>query len=441
MVRSAVAEESLLNYLVNLAKSDVCSVGLILGQPSPTRDYVIHFAKTPPCDEDKQSLKVKPVRSINDYLDVWVADHAKHATRMLPGGMYVLGIFVVSQDDLLAPFSPKIKSILNKIHKQLSINNFLHGNPDNSERIVVNLSSKTLTYAIKCYDPTTSIVRPAELKFQPKPTKWKQLECRYELNQVFPLPENDIDFSLKQHMTDIMEMLKVNLKSAIFALDGEIREPDEHIEGLDKKKKLQTKLNDAPISVSVYLPCDCKEISQPVNVLNYGGHIKLTGQVACKIWLNPKATVRAATKALTEDLVRSLAARLDMHWDSLIEEEHGSPEDTNSIHEPPRRVLVQLPNSEVTLSDYLFPGEGPQEAQISLQELLDIRVAEKDTIKDIEGQADLVDMYNETLESESHEGAGKQPETSKMMYILGLGVAFTVLVVSIIIHLLRTYYV
>lgn len=66
-------------------------------------------------------------------------------------------------------------------------------------------------------------------------------------------------------------------------------------------------------------------------MLNYGGHIKLTGQVACKIWLNPKATVRAATKALTEDLVRSLAARLDMHWDSLIEEEHGSPEGTYYI--------------------------------------------------------------------------------------------------------------
>lgn len=52
-------------------------------------------------------------------------------------------------------------------------------------------------------------------------------------------------------------------------------------------------------------------------------------------------------------------------------------------------MLVQLPNSEVTLSDYLFPGEGPQEAQISLQELLDITVSEKDTIKDIEGQAGM----------------------------------------------------
>lgn len=63
--------------------------------------------------------------------------------------------------------------------------------------------------------------------------------------------------------------------------------------------------------------------------------------------------------------------------------------DTNSVHEPPRRVLVSLPDSTITLSDYLFPGEGPQEAQISLQEMLDIRVNENDDIKDVEGQAGM----------------------------------------------------
>lgn len=68
--------------------------------------------------------------------------------------------------------------------------------------------------------------------------------------------------------------------------------------------------------------------------------------------------------------------------------------DTNSIHEPPRRVLVTLPNSAVILSDYLFPGEGPQEAQISLRELLDIAVSEQDAIKDIEGQAGSVFILN-----------------------------------------------
>lgn len=30
--------------------------------------------------------------------------------------------------------------------------------------------------------------------------------------------------------------------------------------------------------------------------------------------------------AVRQDIVRSLASRLEMHWDSLIEEESGSPE-------------------------------------------------------------------------------------------------------------------
>lgn len=128
--------------------------------------------------------------------------------------------------------------------------------------------------------------------------------------------------------------------------------------------------------------------------------------------------------------------------------------DTNSIHEPPRRVLVALPQSNITFSDYLFPGEGPQEAQISLQELLDITVNEKDGIKDIEGQAgisiffncfvifylnmqflDLTSMYNDGLEVESDEILPKLPtDTNKFMYSLGLGVASFVFLLSLFLH-------
>jgi hypothetical protein len=60
-----------------------------------------------------------------------------------------------------------------------------------------------------------------------------------------------------------------------------------------------------------------------------------------------------------------------------------------TLHEPPRRVLVSLPDSRVTLSDYLFPGEGPSEALISLQELLDLEVEESDVQKDLETQAGM----------------------------------------------------
>lgn len=58
----------------------------------------------------------------------------------------------------------------------------------------------------------------------------------------------------------------------------------------------------------------------------------------------------------------------------------------NCVHEPPRRVLIELPNSSITLSDYLFPGEGPEDAKSSLEELLDIEIKGQLKIQDVEGQ-------------------------------------------------------
>lgn len=71
---------------------------------------------------------------------------------------------------------------------------------------------------------------------------------------------------------------------------------------------------------------DSSDVSQPIEILDCGGHIRITGQVVCKLWLHPKATVGFASQAVMQDLIRSLAARLEMHWDSLTEEECGSPE-------------------------------------------------------------------------------------------------------------------
>lgn len=50
------------------------------------------------------------------------------------------------------------------------------------------------------------------------------------------------------------------------------------------------------------------------------------GQITSKLWLFPKMTIEEASKSVVEDIVRSLAARLEMHWDSLIDEESGSAE-------------------------------------------------------------------------------------------------------------------
>lgn len=56
--------------------------------------------------------------------------------------------------------------------------------------------------------------------------------------------------------------------------------------------------------------------------MDTSGQIRIIGQVASKIWLQPKVTIEEASGAVRGDIMRSLAARLEMHWDSLTEEEN-----------------------------------------------------------------------------------------------------------------------
>lgn len=57
------------------------------------------------------------------------------------------------------------------------------------------------------------------------------------------------------------------------------------------------------------------------------------------------------------------------------------------FNEPPRRVLV--PVGSLYLCDYLFPGEAPAEALLSVKELLDLQITEGDVVCDIETPAGI----------------------------------------------------
>ncbi|KAF5294076.1 hypothetical protein FQA39_LY13550 [Lamprigera yunnana] len=441
MVRSAIADDTFLHYLSTLIKDDSPTVGLILGQPTPTKDYIVHFARTPLQNE----LGEKAVKKIADLSEIWIADHARHATRMLPGGMYILGIFIVSEEDIMTTL-PKLKSILVQLKKKLTSNEFLYGVPSHTnDKLVLCYSKSTHSYACKNYNYETDIVNLADLKFQQKlSVKWLQLECRYELDQIFPIDSTKANWVLKKHMNDILKSINDNLRIGVFFFDGEMKDDTDILESIGKKKMVHSKLgqyesNDVKlIQVTILLPNVCITSRPSMQIIDCKGQIKLAGHVATKLWLHPNATVKDTSTAIIEDIVRSLAARLEMHWDSLIEEEHGSAEDTNSIHETPRRVIVNLPSSKVTLTDYLFPGEGPQEAQISLKELLDIEIAKSDSILDVEGQADLTDLGNEGIEINSEDMLQKLPKTTnKYIYFTGLGVATLVLIISVFIHFIQ----
>ena len=51
------------------------------------------------------------------------------------------------------------------------------------------------------------------------------------------------------------------------------------------------------------------------------------------------------------------------------------------VHEPPRRLFVSLPETSLTVADYLFPGEGVEDCLANIKEIFGVEV-EEDQIED-----------------------------------------------------------
>ncbi|XP_076662153.1 protein odr-4 homolog isoform X1 [Halictus rubicundus] len=455
MGRTVYAEERLHNYLTSLAKPNEYRIGLILGQSAGQKDYIVHLAKSPlPKNVVEETITSRPntkqkdaescITCIKDIPETWVAVHAKYVTRMLPGGMRVLGIFIVGPDDTVNDNAniQKIRSILMAIHKNLSQNKYLYGN--NEEQLILNLNNISQKYICKSVEINnkSGMIKPVEWKFQGKATKWHQLESVINFDNLFHIPADKDPETLKKQLQDILESMSDIVESSLIAIEGEVKSPDDMLEIITKNKNEEKgcknnekTTNDKPIQISLYITCQVNNTSSNVKVTPCNASIRLVGQLVSRTFVHQKANVEEANIAVKEDIIRSLASRLEMHWDSLIDEENGFPEENVTLHEPPRRVLIALPESKVTLSDYLFPGEGPQEALSSLQELLDLEVHESYVLKDIELQADPMEFYSQSdVNIKADFGKDSCDSQQSRIYIAGISIAVIILIIAVLIQ-------
>ncbi|XP_033343440.1 protein odr-4 homolog [Bombus vosnesenskii] len=459
MGRTVYAEQRLHNYLTSLAKPDEYTIGLIVGQSAGQKDYIVHLAKTPPplgknvveetllsstTKSEQNTATENHIKAVKDIPESWVADHAKHVTRMLPGGMRVLGTFIVGPEDISHNNNnvQKLKSVLTTMQKNLSCNKYLCGD-NNEEHLILYLNSVTQKYTCKSIEIRNEILKPVDWKFQAKATNWHQLEALIDFDRLFLIAANKDPETLKKQLQDILKSVSDIIESSLIVIEGEVRSPDDRLELISKNKKDERNCrnneknnNDRSIQINLYIPCHEKNLNSDVRITPCNASIRLIGQLVSRTFVHQKANVEEANAAIKQDIIRSLASRLEMHWDSLIEEENGSPEENITLHEPPRRVLIALPESKVTLSDYLFPGEGPQEALLSLQELLDLEVQESNVQKDIEFEADPTEFYSQnkidvkTVDLNIDSSGNYQTK----IYIVSFSIAVLIVIFAIIIQ-------
>merc|ERR1711874_673784 len=192
-----------------------------------------------------------------------------------------------------------------------------------------------------------------------------------------------------------------NLERAVCVFDNQILDGNSRLvpqddNGVKKKSKRKAKQDDSTSDGDNSFTIEKKqwsvdllfrdEVYNDVDVVNTRVRMRLVGKLACRAFVTPSATAAIAEAAIKQDLIRSLTGRTSLHCDSLVGDEKGGTMSNNSpvIHEPPRRVFVNLPDSDITISDYLYPGEGTEDCVGSVKELFGFTPTDEGIEDDVE---------------------------------------------------------
>ncbi|XP_068809689.1 protein odr-4 homolog isoform X2 [Struthio camelus] len=350
MGRTYLVEEAVGQYLSDLnTKLKPCVTGLLIGQCSSQRDYVIRAVRTPP-KEEQNEVNVNPSK-LASIDEEWITAHASQVSRMLPGGLLVLGVFVIATPELA-------KDSQNALRKQ---------------RIVCR------TYDVQ--DPKSS-AKPADWKYQSALSAcWLTLDCTVNVNIHIPLLATSPNHDLEKNTKNGLNRWSKQIEDSVLLINGQVKDNDtELLEGLKKLRgntQSNTQFSDVKVLTQLSQGSSCRSTA---TVQVCSGSINLKGAVKCRAYIhNNKPKVKEAVQALKRDIINTLSDRCEILFEDLIINEGLDKKNfQRECRVLPQRLFVPVAGSSVMLSDYKFHDEAAGEIQERFVEMLDQTVRAED---------------------------------------------------------------
>ncbi|KAI9201198.1 hypothetical protein LWI28_020021 [Acer negundo] len=331
MVKAVVGEETQLKLAEDrLSHSTITAqVGLVIGRLSSNLDrgFVFDLIPTPQndageatCsltettsrDDKKKQSKSKPQSSDSSSLFVdkdWVAEHARQVSRMLLGGMKVIGIYIWASENA---FKNSTIALCQTVHGVAEAAPFSEN--DSNERLIIHI----------CYSPrrwtcrncslasniTSSSLRPCDFKMGRVFNSLQTYKCMYNFSLRLPIYHEGA--SNAQTLSDILQQgISVHaneLRVAKAMVDGNLVVNDElcTTEGLHEVELLLPLFNDTSTKA-----CSQKDVV---------GLLVFSGSVCSFAYLNSKEPISQAVSEIKGDIIRSLQSRLDIICDEADED-------------------------------------------------------------------------------------------------------------------------
>ncbi|XP_065829888.1 protein odr-4 homolog isoform X2 [Oscarella lobularis] len=350
MGRSVLLEDQAQKRIHSLIEKGTWEFGLLIGHLTARRDYVACLIPTPQDENESDGGKI----AVDDK---WAIEHAKQVMRMLPGGLTVVGVYVVAAPDAARAFQAQLRQLVFNTCRACDRAYELKVGCEMTEekisdRIVLQICSSTRKNTCRTLDISDqkSTARPAELKIQSFLSKWHRLFCSFYVDNQSIALEKDV---LKGNVGALYGNLRQRLESlsnSLFLFDGERKSSDDLIEksGHHKGKGTEKKEHE----VNFFLPQTFTETSFKSVEASFLVHLQ--GSIHGCAYVHNKATIGEAVQALREDLTRSLLARCQL----LVEDvRDGGTRLAGGRHGFPRRIFAPLCQGFLSACDYAFRDE------------------------------------------------------------------------------------
>ncbi|XP_027092185.2 uncharacterized protein [Coffea arabica] len=487
MVKAVVGEESRLKLIEDrLSQASVPSqVGLVIGKLSKSLDkgFVFDLIPTPLNDagepassliesgkddgNKKKGSKSKP-QSDSSALVIdrdWVSEHARQVSRMLLGGMKVIGVYIWVNE---SSFKNSTITLCQTVKGVCDAVPFM--DTDMDERLLIHISYSPRRWTCRncslASNITSSSLRPCDFKMGKVLSSLKEFRCTYNFDMRLPVfSENGSSIrKMSEVLRRGLSTHAKELKGAKCLINGRLGIEDEQYapDGLHEVEFLLPFMHDK--SLEVYRQ------TEVVGVLVFHG------SVCSFAYLNPKEPMSQALNEIKEDIIMSLQSRLEILCDeadrdseSIIDEDQEAgrhlsmgkqiPQLDLQLQREfsnlsfPRRVFIPW-LAGTYICDYILPSETIEVLKDHCVELMSMEAPEDDSaILGLESEALYVtsasksfwDIAASQLSSESKPDGliskkskkERSPGTSQLAKLgdLSIVAAFFVLIFSVVVGL------
>lgn len=378
-------EETIGQYLSNLSLEGKSFVsGLLIGQCSSQKDYVILATRTPPKEEKNENLK-HPKDQLDNLDEEWATEHANQVSRMLPGGLLVLGVFIITTLEMGNDFQNTLRRLVFAVEKSMNKKRLWSFTEEEvSDRVTLHICSSTKKILCRTYDihDPKSSAKPADWKYQNGlSTSWLSLECTIHINIHIPLSATSVSYTLEKNIKNGLARWAKQIENGVYLINGQVKAEDcDLLEGQKKSRgnaQASSCSFDVRVLTQLLLNSDHRSTA---TVQICSGSVNLKGAVKCRAYIHSnKPKVKDAVQAVKRDILNTVADRCEILFEDLILNEIPEKKDSEKeFHILPHRVFVPILGSMVMLCDYKFGDESAEEIRDHFIEMLDHRIQIED---------------------------------------------------------------